>query len=105
MEGAVVKNAANAKQVKDAKKMQKHLQDIELDDMRFLLSTPQGRRYLWRHLDWCGLYRSPEDSRGDVTQRNIGAQNVARKVLADIVKADPKLWLKMQEENLDKGEQ
>lgn len=101
---AVVKNAADPKQVKNSKKMQKHLRNKELDDLRFLLSTPQGRRYLWRHLDWCGLYRSPEDSRGDVTQRNIGAQNVARKVLAEIVEADPRSWLLMQQENYEQGE-
>ena len=104
MEKVMVKNAADPKQVKRAKQMGKLVSDKDKDDLLFLLSTPQGRRYCWKLLKWCGLYQSPEDSRGDATQRNIGAQNIARKILADIVSVDQRAWLKMQEENLKEGE-
>ena len=104
MDQVLVKNASDAKQIKRAKQILKNKENKFEDDLKFILSTEQGRRYVWKLLGDCGLYRSPEDSRGDQTQRNIGAQNIARMILSDIVEVDQESWLLMQQENLKQGE-
>lgn len=103
-ERAMVKNAADPKQIKKARELSKAMEHKKEDDLKFILSSPHGRKFLWDLLGWCGLYASPENARGDETQRAIGRQNVARKILSDIVSADESSWILMQQENLKQGD-
>lgn len=42
-----------------ARKDKERLQaELQADDFKSVLSTPQGRRLIWRLLDKCGVYRS-----------------------------------------------
>jgi hypothetical protein len=45
-----VRNAADRKQVQDARRRNKIRRDLELSDIRTLLSLPEGRRVLWRFI-------------------------------------------------------
>ena len=101
---ALVKNAASEKQVKKARESEDKNLENEEKDLLKILSLPEGRRFAWRILGHCGLYRSPYAHSGSEQNKNIGMGEVGRWFLAEIVQADPVVWLKIQEENLKKGE-
>jgi hypothetical protein len=47
----------------------------ERADAEWILSTPQGRRFIWRLLSHCGVYRDIEGS-GDDMCKQIGRRQV-----------------------------
>lgn len=77
-EQALVGNAADSKQVKDARKREEHRREQELNDLRTVLGVPAGRRLLWRILLEChilGPSWRPESGRHMAFiegERNIG---------------------------------
>jgi hypothetical protein len=92
-----VKNAADESQVNEAKKKVRHTREQELNDVRFILSTPQGRRFVWRYLD--GLFRlSARSAEPYWTYFNEGERNVSLKMQADVVEASPEALLEMMTE-------
>ena len=54
----LVKNAGDERQVKVGKETEKMRRIDELNDIRAVLQTKFGRRYLWRLLSKCGIYNS-----------------------------------------------
>jgi len=95
---ALVKNAADKEQVKAAGSKEKRRREKELSDIRELLRTPGGRRFMWRYLDRCGVYRSSFTGNSQTFflegERNIGLQ-----MITDIMDADPGLYIEMIKEN------
>lgn len=100
-ERSLVKNAADKEQVKKAGSKAERIREQELNDIRFLLSREQGRRFLWRYLEICGVYRSSFTGNSQ-TFFNEGERNVGLKLLDDIMEAAPDAYLVMLKEN--KGE-
>lgn len=90
-----VKNAADEKQVKEAKRQAKFSREQELDDVRAILSLPAGRRFLWRYLERCGVYKSSYDPSGSRVYFNEGERNIGILLLADITQADPQAYVSM----------
>lgn len=83
-------NAADPEQVKDRKRTAKQQADLQAADLRVLLAMPEFRRYAWRHMtDTCGLLQSSASPNGSVQSINIGMQDVARKLWAEIEAIDP----------------
>lgn len=70
----------------------------ELADLRALLATPEGRRVLWRCLEFTDLYHcaAEADERADHARR--GQRKVGVWLLQEIAAADPERWLLMQRE-------
>lgn len=101
---ALVKNAASESQVKDGKETAKLIEERESEDLRYILETPQGRRFVWRAMGYCGLYKSPYAHSGSEQNVNIGRSEVARWLLSEIIKIDEVYWLEMQKENLKQGD-
>lgn len=97
----VNKNLANEAQVKEAKLKEKRGRERELDDVRYVLNSKQGRRFLWRYLAECGVYRSSFNGQFQ-TFFNEGQRNVGLKLLADIQEASPEAYVTMMKES--KGE-
>lgn len=89
-----VRNAADADEVKEAKKKEKFGRDLELADLKFLLSTEQGRRFLWRYLSICGVYTNSFTG-NSTTFFNEGKRLIGTTLLTEIVAADPDSYLKM----------
>lgn len=54
----LVKNAADVDQVRHADRKQRDVSRRNADDVRHVLSTKQGRRFVWRVLSAAGLFRS-----------------------------------------------
>jgi hypothetical protein len=48
----------------------------ELEDLRWLLGHPQGRRFAMRLLDMTGVFRSSFHSSGSVMSLNEGQRNI-----------------------------
>jgi hypothetical protein len=95
---ALVRNAADKKQVDNAKKREKLRRDNELADLRAVLDTVEGRRLLWRLLGKFKWGQSTFDQVPSQMAFNVGMQNAGNFLMAEIVEADQtKLLLMMQE--------
>lgn len=94
----LVKNAANKEQVKSAEYKQKRGRELEIDDVRSILSTQSGRRFMWRYMGELGLFRSSFVGH-DATFYNEGRRSAALMMLLDINEGDPAAYLKMLEES------
>ena len=72
----------------------------EIDDLRKILKTPEGRRYLWRQLGKCGIFRNSFNPNSNHTAFSEGQRNVGLALLIEINEADITAFAKMQNEYL-----
>jgi len=77
--------------------------EILLNDVRHVLSSVQGRRFVWRILDMAGVYRSSFTG-NSTTFFNEGARNIGLRVLSDVMDAKPEAFLLMQQEDKKRKE-
>jgi hypothetical protein len=94
---SLVQNAADPTQVKEAEKKDKLERDLQIDDMKFILSTPQGRRLVWRYLEFCGIFRSIWHPSAEI-HFNEGMRNVGLRLITDIEEANPDALVLMMKE-------
>lgn len=94
-------NASDPRQVRDRERRIKHDRKQELADLRSILETAEGRRFLWRLLKHCGLYRTPFNPNASIAAHNAGLQSAAHYLLAEICESSGTMWLQMQSENMD----
>lgn len=66
----------------------------ELDDVRAVLSTPGGRRFIARLLSHCSVSRSIWEPSAAI-HRNAGIQEVGHYILSEVVAADSKVGSEM----------
>jgi hypothetical protein len=92
----------------------KRKRDRELSDIRFILKTPEGRRFYWRVLAEGEMWKV--DFNGDVNQLifQTGMKNMSAIFMKDLLAAKPEAFIQMQQEyaseqvgekNLDKIDQ
>ncbi len=98
MEKAFVKNAADIKQVKSAGQKVRTERERELKDMAFILSTEQGRRYIWRMLRITGVDKQTFEGDINWSVFNSGERNVGLRIKTDINEADPMSLITMMKE-------
>jgi len=70
----------------------------ELDDLKWLMAHPQGRRIVARLLDETGTQRSSFNHSGSVMAFNEGKRNVGLWITAEVLEAAPKGYFKLLEE-------
>lgn len=87
----LVTNAADATQIKAARKSQKRVRTIELEDIRDAVKTPGGRRFIWRVLQQCGTFESTFSSTAGLSQYNAGRQDIGHFLLSELTHAQPDL--------------
>lgn len=97
-------NAANKGHVKNQEHRQRRQETVESKDLQTLLRTPEFRRFAWRYLGECRVYKQTFDHSGSVTAFNEGKRSVGLKILAEITAADPDSYLQMMKENKEEGE-
>lgn len=73
----------------------------EFEDLKVVLSTGPGRRWLWNHISALGPFRTPFGLDPHMSYFNGGRQNVALELIAEITQASPNLYALMQKENQD----
>jgi hypothetical protein len=91
-------NAANPAKVKEAGDREKLLKKQETEDLKAVLSSVAGRRFLHRQLSVCGIYRT--SMTGTVyTYYNEGARQVGLNLMAEIEEADIEAYALLVREN------
>ena len=94
----LVKNAADEKQVKAAQNAVNDLRKQELEDLKFILQTPQGRRFVWRYLGVCGVFEISFTGNSETFFKE-GKRNVGLMLLSDVNEAHPEAYLEMLKES------
>ena len=75
-------------QIKESKARIRFGRDQELDDIRAVVSTVAGRRFVSRLLRRCGVSQSVWEPSAAI-HRNAGIQEVGHFILGEVVAADP----------------
>lgn len=97
---AIVHNAADARQVREARKKVRQSAQRERDDMRAVLATEAGRRVLWRLLEHCQPFASALGATDAITNFTVGRQDVGHFLYAQITEANPDAFIQMMRANL-----
>tara|TARA_R110000803_G_scaffold4054_6_gene13896 strand:- start:8811 stop:9071 length:261 start_codon:yes stop_codon:yes gene_type:complete len=73
----------------------------ELSDIKVVMSTENGRRFMYRQLVRAGLYKISyvAGAGPDHTAFNEGGRNVGLWLSGELMQADPAMFMKMMEEN------
>lgn len=90
-------NVSKLDHIKKAEGREKRKRDTELDDIKWVLSTPMGRRFIWRYLGECGIFRSSFVGQFQ-TFFHEGERNIGLKLLADVNDSQPEAYVIMMKE-------
>lgn len=99
---ALVRNAGDPKQVKRAAETEKHRGERELNELREAALHLPSARVLWRVLEMAGTRRLSH-VQGDPYQTafNEGGRNIGNWLMAELFKADPDAYSRMQKDAAD----
>ncbi len=90
-------NAADPGQVRHAARKEKQQRAREAADVRAVMATPEGRRFLWAWLEKLGVFRSIWHPSA-LIHYNSGRQDAGHELLAQLTQADEELYLTMERE-------
>ena len=77
------------KQLEERREKERRAIELREADLRLLLDMPEFRRYVWRHMcETCGMMKSGASPNGSTQSINIGMQDVARALFAEIESID-----------------
>jgi hypothetical protein len=94
----LVSNAADAAQVRHSGNAEADQRALEDNDLRALLGSQSGRRFIWRLLGQVGTYRSPFSPDALVMARDAGRQAVGQWLLGECGRVDGEAMLVMSRE-------
>lgn len=85
-------NAANKAQIKKAENREKKV----IEDLRQILETEYGRRFVWRYLERCGVFRGGAPGTSALLEYfSKGERNIGLQLLSEIEEAGPDYLIKM----------
>lgn len=97
-------DSGNAKHIKKRKQEEKNAQGLREDDLKFLMSQPQFRRFMWHLFTFTNIYSvAPRDAGEREVGFLDGGKNVGLKYLADIQDTCPERYSEMVEQMQKKG--
>jgi hypothetical protein len=94
----LVQNAANEKQLKTAEVRGRLARDRELNEMRAILATKEGRRWVWRLMGRCKVFSSVYEQSARI-HYNSGQQDIGHYIMAEVMEADPDKFILMGQEH------
>lgn len=97
-EHAFVKNAADEGQVREAEQKQSNKRKTEIADLRAILGTQAGRRFIWRLLGKCKVNGSIWEPNERIYY-NSGQQDIGHFIMSEVVTAGEDFYLQMMTEN------
>lgn len=97
-----IKNAADEKKIADASTKEEREREMQMADLRFILGSPQGRRFIWRLLGHCRVFSSVFNNSGSMTYYNTGMQDVGHFIQAEVIESKREAYFEMMREN-EKG--
>jgi hypothetical protein len=98
----LVTNASDEQQVSAASKKVKFTREQELLDIKAVMNTFEGQRFIWRILSKCKAFGSVWEASAKI-HYNSGMQDIGHFLMAEIVEADEQALFKIMKQNL-KGE-
>lgn len=84
------------------KKNSDKAEQLVRDDLNWLLRHPQGRRFMWRLLDQCGIFNNAAVRCGfdtNQTMFNAGEQNIGLAYFSETMRQEPDGYNLMVKEN------
>lgn len=95
-------NAGDQRQVRKAKQRERLQREQELADLRHVLETRPGRRFVWRLLAQAGCFRlSFTYAEPETTVFNEGRRSLGLLLMAEIHELDPSFYMTMAKEARD----
>lgn len=91
--------AANPRAVKERTEKVRSRRERDIDDLATILSDIRGRRFLWRYLSECGIFRTSFNNSGSITAFNEGARSIGLKLLTEIMETDAESYTLMANES------
>ncbi len=91
----LTKDATQAKELSAAEQLKRQ---VEIDDFKWLMAEARGRRFAWRLLEKCGVFRSSFTGDSNWTNFREGQRNVGLLVLGDIHEHCPEAYASMLQE-------
>lgn len=70
----------------------------ELSDIRFIIKSPEGRRFYWRLMSDAGVFRRSFNGDTVGTMFNEGRRSLGLDILNDLLEAKPAAFSEMQQE-------
>jgi hypothetical protein len=96
-------NLASEKAVKKLSFKAKLGREQEVSDIRKILESDYGRRFVWRYLTTAGVFQTSFTG-NSTTFFNEGRRDVGLKILADVMEAMPDAYIQMAKESQGKEE-
>lgn len=84
---SLVRNAADPRQVKNAKRIEDDVERRYLVVLRAVMSTYEGREFVALEFERLGLHRATFDPHGSISNYNQGRHNAALELLAKVEQA------------------
>ena len=94
-------DVSNEKEVKKNKKKWELVRETELEDIKFVLQSPQGRRFMWKILSHAKLITSISHHDPYQMAINSGARDEGLWLLGEIDAADKQGYMKIYKESLN----
>ena len=91
-------DTSDPEQVKKATLAAEVAEDRRKRTLLNLLSTPEGREWVWSQLSRCNIFATSLDANPYQTYANEGARNIGLALLAEVMRADPAAFALMQQE-------
>lgn len=98
----LVKNAADEEQVRVGKLKGEFGRDQELRDLREILATPGGRRFIWRYLNLCKIFESSWSPSAAI-HFNEGQRDIGLRLMCDVREANDESLIQMMREAKDQA--
>lgn len=91
-------NASDEEQVKGRKRKEDKVRDRELNDLRKVMDSMEGRRFVWRLLEKAGVFRTSFTG-NSTTFFNEGMRNMGLMILGDVHEACADAYIRMMNES------
>lgn len=94
---SAIDNASNPAELKKKEKQEEYLAKQEIDDIKHVLGSPGGRRFIWKYLSFAGVFQTSFTGNSQ-TFFNEGKRTVGLKLIDDITEANPDALTQMMKE-------
>lgn len=99
-----MRNASDLESVKREQERIKRKREIEIGDIRHILSSAEGRRFYWRLLEASKLFGNVMTG-NSWTFFHAGEQNIGKMFFADLMESEPDAFAIMQREHKQRQEE
>ena len=92
-------NSASPRDVRKARQKERLTDERDQKDLRDVLSTIQGRRFVWKQLTAAGCFRLDwEANNHGFNDFSAGRRSMGNALMAEIMALDPEMYVRMARE-------